>query len=216
MKLENSKKYFLGSTLFFTLLGVAVGLLLLFLDASLLLKLVFIIMGIITVISNVPSIVVGMMSFSTREGKIATVFGLLSAVMGFLMIFFHSELLMILLGVYMIVMPILEILLSAQKMIRFKAELPKMILGVVMILVGPAQTLSILFDVAGWVVLALTAIYLIGSLLSLGKGKKAANVTGGRIFVDSTGDGKVDEIYVDTTGDGKVDTSVRYSDSDKE
>ena len=215
MKTTNSNKYLWSSVLCFALLGVAAGLLLILLDAGLLLQLAFIIMGIITVLSSIPTIVVGAMNLGSKEGLISFILGLLSAVIGFLMIFWHADFLMIILGAYMLVMPILEILVSQNKGERFKAELPKMILGVVMILIGPATTLSFLFDVAGWVILALTALYLIGVLLSSLRSKKATDTTGNRIFVDSTGDGKVDEVYVDTTGDGKVDTSVRYQDKDQ-
>ena len=107
----------------------------------------------------------------------------------------------------MIVMPVIEILLAKDKLNQLKAELPKLILGVVMFLLGPAKTLDVLFDVAGWVIIVLTLLNAIVSLLSL---KKVHKNTGGRIFVDTTGDGKVDTVYIDTTGDGKVDTATNY------
>ena len=123
------------------------------------------------------------------------------------MIFWHSTFLMFFLGAYMIVLPLIEILLAKRKSEQLKAELPKLILGVVMLLLGPAKTIGVLFDVAGWVIIGLTLINAIASLLSL---KKVQKNTGGRIFVDYTGDGVVDSVYIDTTGDGKVDTETKY------
>jgi hypothetical protein len=35
-----------------------------------------------------------------------------------------------------------------------------------------------------------------------------STATGGRVFVDTDGNGTIDAVYVDTTGDGKVDTKI--------
>jgi hypothetical protein len=194
-----------------TLVGLLVGLLLLLLSASLLIKIVFVILGIITVISNIPGITLGLMNLESKEGKLELITSLISAIVGFLMIFWHSGILMIVLGLYMIILPIIGILTSSNKSARLKAELPKLILGVVLILVGPAQTLDFLFDVAGVCIIVLTLIcagYL--SFQTVRKPKASTAATGNRIFVDSDGDGSIDTVYVDTTGDGKADTATPF------
>jgi len=198
MRLPDSKKYMWSGILLFALLGVAAGVLLLVLSAELLLKIAFVIMGIITVISSIPGLTVGLMHLESREGKLAAISSLISAVLGFLMIFWHSGILMVLLGVYMIVLPLIGVLTASDKGTRLRAELPKLILGVVLLLVGPARTLEVLFDVAGWCILALTAIGVVVMLLTTRKKQVAS--TGGRIFADTDGDGSIDTVYVDTTG----------------
>ncbi len=212
MKTMDSNKYLWSSVIVFALLGVLAGILLLAIPAELLLDIIFVIMGIVTVISNVPGFAMGVMHFATLEGKISTVLSLISCVVGFVMIFWHTEYLMFFLGAYLILMPLIEVLFSKTKWARFKAELPKLILGAVMILVGPFKTLEVLLDVAGWVIIGLTVIYvvsvLIGSLVK--KNKKADTVTGGRIFADTDGDGKIDTVYTDVDGDGKADIEVKY------
>lgn len=207
MRLPDSKKYAWSGILAMTLIGLLVGLLLLLLNASLLIKIVFVILGIITVLSNIPGITMGLMNLDCKEGKLELITSLISAVVGFLMIFWHSGILMIILGVYMVILPLVEILTSADKGGRLKAELPKLILGVVLILVGPAQTLEVLFDIAGICVIVMTLACSIA--LSVNVIRKQ-NTTGGRIFADTDGDGSIDTVYVDTTGDGKADTPTRY------
>ena len=135
---------------------------------------------------------------------------LISIAVGVLMIFWHASLLMLILGIYMIVLPIVQILLSRDKLLRLRTELPKLIVGIVLVLIGPAKALDVVFDISGWIVLALTAIYVTVMLVGLGKASQSAQATGNRIFVDTTGDGKVDTVYVDTTGDGKPDTATQY------
>ena len=85
----------------------------------------------------------------------------------------------------------------------------------VLLLVGPAKALNLVFDIAGWVVLALTAVYIVTILLGQRIASKHVDKTGNRIFVDTTGDGKIDTVYVDTTGDGKADTAAKYHGEDK-
>ncbi len=212
MKLTD-KKYLTSNVIGFSLLGLIVGLIFLLVNADFLIKLIFVIMGIITVITSIPTVVMGLVRLGSKDGIISLILGVISALLGFVMIFLHSSVLMILLGVFMLVMPLLEILAAPQKGVRFKAELPKMIFGLVMIIIGPGKVLNILFDVVGWGVLALTLIYVVAMLLgSFVVARKQKHKTGGRIFVDSTGDGVIDEVHTDIDGDGKPDTAEKYKD----
>lgn len=190
------------------LIGVLIGMLLIVLDVTLLLKILFVAMGVFTVIVNISGLVLGIASFSTRIGKVTLLSSSISILMGILMIFKHSTLLMILLGVYMIILPLVEIVLSKNKKKQLLADLPKMILGVVLIIVGPAGTLGVLFDVAGGLVIVLTVLF---AALTLIKKKHYSNKTGGRIFADTNGDGSIDTVFVDTTGDGRPDVGVNYN-----
>lgn len=207
MRFPDSKKYAWSGILTVTVVGLLVGLLLLLLNASLLIKIVFVILGIITVLSNIPGITMGLMNLDSKEGKMELIVSLISGVVGFLMIFWHSAILMLLLGIYMLVLPLIKLLASADKGARLRSELPKMILGVVLILVGPAQTLDLLFDVAGICVIVMTLVC--ACILTVNVTRKQSR-TGGRIFADTDGDGNIDTVYVDTTGNGKADTATRF------
>ena len=198
MKTKSFNRYFGGSILLSALVGVLAGVLLIAMDPSLLLKVIFVIMGVITVFYSLPGIAVGLMSLSTGSGRVTLISSILSAVLGLLMIFQHESYLMFFLGGYLLVIPLIQVLLSRERLLRLKAELPKLILGVVMLVVGPAGTLAVLFDVAGWIIIVLTAIYTLLSLLSLKSPKNTQ--TGGRIFVDYDGDGTVDAVIQDSEG----------------
>lgn len=189
-------------------IGLLAGGLLILLDASLLLKILFVVMGVFTVIANVPGVVAGIVDFSTRTGKFTLISSAVSVLVGFLMIFKHSALLMVFLGVYMLVLPLIGILLASDKKKQLMSELPKMILGVVLLVVGPAETLGILFDVAGTIILVLSVVI---ALVMLARAKRYSSKTGGRIFADTDGDGTIDTVFVDTTGDGKPDLGVDYN-----
>jgi len=199
----------LGAALILAIPGLIIGLLLLLIPTDFLLKLIFVVMGVITVLSSIPGLIAGVAAFSTAGGKLSLIVSAISAVVGFLMIFNHNELLMVFLGIYMIVLPALNVLLAKEHFKQFKAELPKLIIGILLILLGPANTIDMLFRVAGWVVIAVTVVY--SAILFFGmKRKPRVTVSGARVFIDKDGDGTVDAVFVDTTGDGKADTEVEY------
>lgn len=210
MQLPDSKKTTLAGVLIFGLLGLFIGILLIALNAEFLLNVVFVVMGIVTILYNLPGIAVGVVGIRTRFGLVSLILSLVSVAIGLLMIFWHTGVLMVVLGVYMIVFPLIQILFSKEKLLQLKVELPRLIVGIVLLLIGPAKAIDAVLDLAGWLVLLLTAIYVVVVLVGQARVGRHVDKTGTRIFVDETGDGTIDAVYVDTTGDGKVDTSTAY------
>ena len=205
----NRTKRALGAALIFAIPGLMIGLLLLLVPTDLLLKLLFVVMGVITVISSIPGVIIGIASFSQRGGKLSLLGSLISAAVGFLMIFNHSTILMVVLGVYMILLPVLNVILAEKHLTQLKAELPKLVIGVLLVLLGPARTLDMLFRIAGWVVIAITLVGAILLFISACR-KPKVRASGARVFIDKDGDGTVDAVFVDTTGDGRADTEIEY------
>ena len=216
MKKNDTSKYFHVSFLWFAFFSLLAGVLLIALPIDTLLKVVFVIVGVITLVYHLPGMMIGLSSLDTRVGRISFALSLVSVVLGVLMIFFHSTVLMLILGAYLILIPLVQIIIANDRLAQFKAELPKLILGLVLLLIGPATVLEMLFDIAGWIIVALSIVYLLIAVLAYVKRQKQlAQTTGNRVFVDSTGDGKIDTVYMDTTGDGKPDVSTRYRDEQK-
>ncbi len=194
-----------------TVPGVLVGLLLLLLDIGLLLKIVFAVLGIVAIVYSIPGLISGLRAFDYPVGKWQFFSSLMMTVLGFLMLFIHDTLLTVLFGVLLLVVPLVRVIMARDRMECLKAELPKLLLGLVLVLVGPAQLLSWLLRIAGWVILALSVAFAIACVIDMQrKRKKASKTTGNRIFADTTGDGKVDTVYTDVDGDGKPDISRTY------
>ena len=198
---------------FLTLLitGVLLGLLLILLPVTFLMKVFFVVIGIAVLVTSIPGILAALRIFDTRVGKIALVTSLISAFVGMVLIFSHSKLLLIIVGVYMVALPVVQIILSRGGASAWKAELPKIIVGCVLLLLGPATALEMMFDIAGWAVIGLTLLLsAVLVIASLRRNALANKKTGGRTFVDADGDGSIDTVYVDMDGDGKHDVSKRY------
>ncbi|MBQ9806608.1 MAG: hypothetical protein IJW49_08910 [Clostridia bacterium] len=198
MKTVRSNQFFWTQLLTTALLGGLLGLLLILLPTDLLMKIIFVVMGAVTILSAIPSLVLGLTLSNDQAGKLSLVSAILSMVMGILLIFWHNTILMVVIGVYFLLFPVLEILLARDRLRQFKSEIPKLIIGVVLLVFGPAETLDLLFDVVGWIVLGLTALSMLITVITFVKHRNKTNqTTGSRIFVDHDGDGTVDAVYVD-------------------
>ena len=207
MNFKNIRRGFSRASLTVAGLGVLLGLLLIIIPVGFLLDLVFFIMGIVTIAVSLPALFSLLPLRHTRVGSISLICTALTVLAGFLMLFWHSSILLIIVGIIMIAQPLLAIINAADRQASLKAEAPKLIIGVVLLLLGPANAIDILFDIAGIGVIVLSIIYLISMYVVL---KKSQNVTGARVFVDTDGNGKIDTIYVDTDGNGEADTATDY------
>lgn len=207
MDMKNIRRGFSRASLTIAGIGVLIGLLLIIIPVGFLLDLVFFIMGIATIVVSLPALISLLPLRHTKVGSVSLICTTLMVVAGFLMLFWHSSILLIIVGLVMIAQPILAIASASDRQARFKAEAPKLIVGVVLLLLGPAKTIDVLFDIAGVGLIILSILYLISMYVVL---KKSQNVTGNRVFVDTDGNGTIDTIYVDTDGNGEVDTATDY------
>jgi len=204
---KNIRRGFSRATLTIAGIGALIGLLLIVIPVGFLLDVVFFMMGIATIAVSLPALFSLLPLRHTSVGKVSLISTVLMVIAGFLMLFWHSSVLLIVVGVVMIVQPIFAIASDSDRQARLKAELPKLIIGVILVVLGPAGTLDILFDIAGAGLIVLSILYLIWSYKLV---KKAQHITGNRIFVDTDGNGTIDTIYVDTDGNGEPDTATNY------
>ena len=207
MNFKNIRRGFSRATWIVAAVGALLGLLLILIPIRFLIDLVFFVMGIATLVVSLPALISLLPLRNTRVGNISLICTALMVFAGFLMLFWHSSILLIAVGVLMIAQPIFSIMNSTDRKAKCKAELPKLIIGAVLILLGPANAIGYLFDIAGAALIALSILYVIWSYRLV---KKAQNIVGDRVFVDEDGNGTIDAIYVDTDGNGKADTATDY------
>ncbi len=207
MDFKNIRRGFSRANLVIAGIGALIGLLLIVIPVGFLLDLVFFIMGIATIVVSLPALISLLSLHDTKVGRVSIVCTALMVVAGFLMLFWHSSVLLIIVGVVMIAQPIISIVSAQDKSARLKAELPKLIIGIVLVLLGPANAIDILFDIAGVGLIVLSILYLIWTYRLV---KKAQDVIGNRVFVDEDGNGTIDAVYVDTDGNGEADTATDY------
>jgi hypothetical protein len=207
MNFKNIRRDFSRASLTIAGIGILLGLLLIIIPVGFLLDLVFFIMGIVTIVVSLPTLISLLPLRHTKVGKISFFCTALTVAVGVLMLFLHSSVLLIIVGLAMIAQPVIAIVNSTDRQATLKAEAPKLIIGVVLLLLGPANTIDILFDIAGIGVIVLSIVYLISMYVVV---KKSQNTIGARVFVDEDGNGTIDAVYVDTDGNGEADTATHY------
>ena len=147
-----------------------------YLSFSDLVDLFFVIFGIFILLSALPDLVGAIARFGTPRGILDLIACLISALVGTVMIFFHERFLVWMIAAYLIVFPILQLLISRSKderRARLKRLVPKIVLGILFtvflpLLSGLANTVfDLLLTVIGWVVIALSALFLVIALFLL-------------------------------------------------
>ncbi|MBQ8408978.1 MAG: hypothetical protein IJY39_08955 [Clostridia bacterium] len=183
----SNKKNVLASIIISLIIGVILGTLLVvlagILDFTDLLKWGLIIIGIITIISNIPSLVNGILNITKASGIIDLIFSILGIVLGCMMIFMQGTVVTVIVAVYLIAFPIVRIILAGKNgwKDQIKKEWVKILIGVLLLAFLPAlmnaanDAFEIILLVAGWVVIGLSVLLFVLSLISYIKASKKAD-----------------------------------------
>ena len=115
MNFKNIRRGFSRASLIVAGIGVLLGLLLILIPISFLIDLVFFIMGIATIVVSLPALISLLPLRHTKVGNISLICTTLMVVAGFLMLFWHSSVLLIIVGIVMIAQPILAIASAADR-----------------------------------------------------------------------------------------------------
>lgn len=212
------KKSSLISTLVFGILGIVIGVLFATLT-DIILTVLFIVCGVLTLIAGIPQLVSAITGLVNKQK--AAIFDLVTSVItiavGIMLIFSKNEIIMLIVGIYLIVFPLIRTLLAKDKLEQLKSELLTMIIGVALVIIGPGAAINTVATVVGIIIAVLSLIYIIfGIITYIQAQKKSETVTGGRVFVDTDGDGGIDTVYVDTDGDGILDVKVTIEEKESE
>lgn len=212
-----------------TLLGVLLGILVLVLAAvlkpetlQLIIQVTLIICGIFTIISNIPELVSGAANLNTSPGLVDFISAILGIAMGIALIFFQNTVLVVIIGAYMLLFPLLRILMAQEKGKQFLREVWRLIMGVLVLVFLPTlldatfTVVHILLLVVGWVVIAGSVIAGTISIVRIvcadlagttSRAKRPSDSRRGTVYADTTGDGRIDTIYVDAEEDETTRTN---------
>ena len=157
-----NKKFRIPETLCL-IAGVLLGIVMIFIDSALLLAILLKLVGIFLIIVYAPRAVVSFTKMNTKVGRIEFWVSLIGTVIGATVIFLPDAAMtvgMIVAGIWFIVLPIIDIIYSQYPSEQFKAELPKIIIGIVIVILGPTAFVSVLFKILGVVITVISAVAL--------------------------------------------------------
>lgn len=188
------------------------GILLIVIRVDLLSKLLFGVMGIVTIIVSIATLISVFSMRKTKVGKISIISTVLLALAGLFMFFFPQNFLLILVGLLMVAQPILVIMNAPNRRTRLKKEAPKLIIGAVLILLGPTNVFGYFFDIVGVGLIVLSIVYIFWTKTLIQKVQDAVEI-GSQVLIAADSKGKPGTIYVDAEESSEVDKETNYQET---
>ena len=167
--MKEFKKYYLMRVAVTTLFGALVGGLFLLAEpyAVEIFDILLIAMGLMTAVMNLPAFLFSLFHVRRRGEWISLVVSLVAIVFGVLLTLVRRDVILLLLGVFSVVFPILRICLVAEHKKRLVREIPLIAFGLLMVLISVLQVEELVFFVCAMIAFGITALYLLWSLLTL-------------------------------------------------
>ena len=181
-----SKNNRIASRVISMILGILVGVALVVLGsvikAETLVWLALVVWGVIVIIGNIPGLIYAIANIKTKGAIFDLVASAIGILLGLGLIFSQSQVITVILAVYMIVFPVIRIVLAKSAWAeQLGRELLRIILGVVLLIFGGPllavgyTILNLILSIIGWVISALAVILGVFANITAATEKKAAS-----------------------------------------
>jgi uncharacterized membrane protein HdeD (DUF308 family) len=131
--------------LIFGIVMVALGIWFCSGDTEVLTRVIFIVLGVVMIASNITPLV-----YAVRDKNLLEIiYRSILVIFGIVFMFWHNTAILIIVGILFILLPCLTIVLSDNKRDELMIQLPSIILGVVIIVLGPATIGKVIFIILG-------------------------------------------------------------------
>ncbi len=136
------------------------GILMLVIPTNTIIKIIFIILGLVVILTNLQQTILG---YKTKQFDIAIV-GTIYIALGVVLMFYHGIILLVLLGIFLIGLPLYRIFIAADKKDQFYKEIFKIILGIILLVLSPEAILGTLIKIIGVVLIVIAALLFVSSI----------------------------------------------------
>ena len=157
--------------LLYGILGVILGAGLLFAEGATVLNWIVKLVGIFMLVHNVIKLVI-VLGINVKCGRGEMTVYLSGAVIGAIVLFLPAAAVAIgsvLAGVWFVVLPIVDIVRAEYRSEQFRAELPKLVIGASLLILGPTVLFSLLVKIIGGAILFFSGVYLVKLIYRLTK-----------------------------------------------
>ena len=179
------KKHVLASIIISLVIGLLIGVVLLALagnlDVSFIIRWGLIITGIIVIISDIPSLIYGIMNIKTPRGIFDVISAILGIGLGCMMIFMQGTVITVIVSVYLVALPIVRVLFAEDKMDCLKEEWVRILIGILLLVFLPAllnaadTIVYYVLLIAGWAAIVISVLSFLVSLISFIRHEKKAS-----------------------------------------
>ena len=143
--------------------GILMGVFFIKINGQLLFEIMAFILGALTVLTSL----LGLIKALSEDGKIRGIHIILNGcgiALGVLLMFYSGPALLIGIGIYMIAFPIFDIIMSPYRSEQLKAEFPKILVGIGLIVIGPGKIIDIIIKILGILLIILSAYFIFATI----------------------------------------------------
>lgn len=158
---------------------------------------IFTVFGVFILISSIPELIFAIARLGSLGGALSLVSASLGVISGFILIFYHSKIIIPVIAAYLVIFPLIRIIFARSREYRaeaFKALAPKIVLGILLIAFFPAasgiadKVFALILTCIGWGIIALSLIALLIFLIVLHasphSGRKKRSKDDNTIYLD--------------------------------
>ncbi len=157
------------NNIFYSSIGIILGILFCFANAEEFLKVILICVGIFVILSAIPALLMVNQNMGEKEKNATILNSIITMIIGALLVFFPGQVVYFVVGALLIVFPIIRIVVAKDHQIAFKKEIVKLILGFVILLCGVGVVLKTFLVVIGVCLIVCSLAYLIYNIFLLMK-----------------------------------------------
>ena len=165
--MKKLKRYYLTRLLATVLFGVGIGALLYWLSpyADEIFDILIIALGLLTAVLNLPAVFIALPRIGRRGEWINFLVALFSLLLGVALMLLQTDFLLLLLGIYSVVLPLVRIFLVEDRLQRCKREIPRFLTGLIMVVIFLTESEEWVLRLGAAVAVGFSLIYLIYGLV---------------------------------------------------
>lgn len=163
------KTYYLMRVGATTLFGVLLGVLFLLGEpyAVEVFDILLIAMGLMTVVMNAPAFIFSLFHIKRRGEWISLLISAVAIAFGVLLALIRRDVILLVLGIFSVVLPVVRVLLVTERKKRLKREIPMILFGLFMVFVSVTQLEELVFFICSMAAFGFADVYLIWGLITL-------------------------------------------------
>ena len=167
--MRSYKQYYLIRIITTTVFGAAIGLLFFFARpyADEIFDVLLIAMGLMTAVMNLPAFFFSLFHVRRRGEWISLLISAIAIAFGVLLTLLRRDVLLLVVGIYSVVFPIVRTFLVTERKQHFLRELPIVLFGLFMVAVSFGEIEELIFTVCGIGAVVVSAIYLLWGLATM-------------------------------------------------
>lgn len=145
---------------------ILIGVAFVAIPSDVLLDIIFTVLGVIIILLNlIPCIYYFMLGSKDNKYYTNAVLSLVSIIIGFVFIFNHNAVLAVILGIWLVLLPILRIILSTEKKKEIKKAIPYFVAAILLFFIPATTILDIVLKVFGVLLMVLGVFYIIYNIV---------------------------------------------------